>query len=115
MKKLTLVDLQALRGAGGTITIKGQPVPAVEVPAPVQAVAQPAPALVSEADVHRMVAESDAVWRELVDSLQRQIDLLTAQVQLQSHRSATPWRMKATYLADGSIDELVAMPAPGVH
>ncbi len=114
MKKLSLNDLQALRGAGGTVTVGGRPMQPVEVPAQPSA-QQPMPALVSEAEARRLIDESDAVWRDLIESMQRQIDLLTSQVQLQAQRKAVPWRLKASYLADGSIDQLVATPAATVH
>lgn len=62
----------------------------------------------SELDVRRLFDERDASWREVVDSLQRQVDLLSARVSIP--RSPVTLRMKATYLADGEIDELIVTP-----
>ena len=75
--------------------------------------ASPAPAPISippgitEQQVKTLIAERDGAWSERVDSLQRQIDLLTS---LLTAKAPTAWDFPIEYRDDGSIAHLSAVP-----
>lgn len=116
------IDLDELTrdptAAGGSVNLGGrllnasrQVIQIAQIRKPNPPAPEPVKALepgLSERDVVRLIDQRDAAWRELTDSLQKQIDILIAQTS--QPRKPHAWRMKATYLADGSIDELLASP-----
>lgn len=101
---------EAMRQVGGVAHLPDVPAGAGPASTKVQAAepAQPAsqaPAL-DEARVRQIATEREAMLVERLDSLQRQIDLMAAEIALL--RRPKQWKMSATYLADGRIDDLTA-------
>lgn len=93
---------RTINAAGGKLAIapRAQPAPPPP-PAPID------PGL-TEADVRRLLDEREAVWRAHSDAQQRQIDLLTAMLQVR--REPPTYRLQATYDDDDRLTDAVIAP-----
>lgn len=93
---------RTINAAGGKLPIApAKPPAAPPPPAPID------PGL-TEADVRRLLDERESVWRAHSDAQQRQIDLLTAMLQVR--REPPTYRLQATYDEDDRLIEAVVMP-----
>lgn len=94
---------RTINAAGGKLALAPavKPQPAPPPPAPIE------PGL-TEADVRRLIDERESVWRAHSDAQQRQIDLLTAMLQVR--REPPTYRLQATYDDEDRLIEAVVTP-----
>lgn len=93
---------RTINAAGGKLPIA--PAKPPEAPPP----PQPIEPGLSEAGVRRLIDEREAVWRAHSDAQQRQIDMLTAMLQVR--REPPTYRLQATYDDDDRLIEAIVVP-----